>query len=164
MLESSVTAEEVHSWLGKRGATSQRWEYDFICIAWRKLAKKFPKLNAVQRSRKLEALAAEDDELSRACFEYIAKNFEPLLRKLEARENPKPQPEAREREIEAIQDDIRQQVVLLNLEMPNGKQMRYCTGTQMLGFGKHYQAIGKKCGSKMVGSVLNEDEVRRLAK
>ena len=55
-----------------------------------------------------------------------------------------------------------QQIALLFLTMPNGKAMRYCTGTEMKDFGKSYERIAKRVGSKTVGEVLNEDEVQRL--
>lgn len=58
---------------------------------------------------------------------------------------------------------IKDQVMLLNLEMPNGKRMRFCTGSEMAEFGKAYTKIAKRVGStKLVGSVLSEQDVRRL--
>lgn len=58
---------------------------------------------------------------------------------------------------------ITEQILLLNLEMPNGKRMRYCTGEEMLSFGKSYQRIGQKVGkTKLVGAVLDEAAVRKL--
>ena len=62
---------------------------------------------------------------------------------------------------EAVKQTV-QQIALLFLTMPNGKAMRYCTGTDMKTFGKAYERIGKRVGWKTVGEVLNEDEVRRL--
>jgi hypothetical protein len=56
-----------------------------------------------------------------------------------------------------------EQILFLNLEMPNGKRMRYCTGADMAKFGAGYARIAKKVGStKMVGSVLDEKAVREL--
>lgn len=58
---------------------------------------------------------------------------------------------------------IKDQILLLNLEMPNGKRMRYCTGAEMAEFGKAYAKIAKRVGStKLVGSVLSEADVRKL--
>jgi hypothetical protein len=55
------------------------------------------------------------------------------------------------------------QAILLNLEMPNGKRLRYCTGAEVGKFGAGYTKIAKKVGAtNMVGSVLNEQEVRKL--
>jgi hypothetical protein len=52
--------------------------------------------------------------------------------------------------------------VLLDLVMPNGTAMRYCTGTQMAGFGRAYQAIAERAGDAMVGEVMVESEIRAL--
>ncbi len=57
---------------------------------------------------------------------------------------------------------VKAQIELLFLPMPNGKAMRHCTGREMEGFGKAYVRIAKRVGSKTVGEVLNEDEVRGL--
>jgi hypothetical protein len=52
--------------------------------------------------------------------------------------------------------------VLLDLTMPNGVAMRFCTGTQMGSFGAAYQAIATKAGESLVGEVLLEAEVKAL--
>jgi hypothetical protein len=52
--------------------------------------------------------------------------------------------------------------VLLDLIMPNGVAMRYCTGTQMGSFGRAYQAIAIQAGESLVGEVLLEAEVAEL--
>jgi hypothetical protein len=52
--------------------------------------------------------------------------------------------------------------VLLNLMMPNNKQMRHCTGAEMKGFGVAYAEIAKRVGENTVGAVLTEAEVRAL--
>jgi hypothetical protein len=52
--------------------------------------------------------------------------------------------------------------VLLDLVMPNGVAMRYCSGKQMSSFGGAYQAIGEKVGDAMVGEILVEHQVREL--
>lgn len=54
------------------------------------------------------------------------------------------------------------QIILLNLEMPNGKRMRYCTGPEMEKFGRHFHKIAMRVGDKRVGEVLSEQEVRKL--
>jgi hypothetical protein len=52
--------------------------------------------------------------------------------------------------------------MLLDLIMPNGAAMRFCTGTQMGSFGAAYQAIAIKAGESLVGEVLVEADVRAL--
>jgi hypothetical protein len=58
---------------------------------------------------------------------------------------------------------IQEQILLLNMEMPNGKRMRYCTGAEMTSFGRGYERIGKRVGkAKLVGEALNEAEIRKI--
>jgi len=68
----------------------------------------------------------------------------------------------REATVSAGVERATRQIALLFLTMPNGKAMRYCTGTEMAKFGAGYAKIAKRAGSKTVGEVLNEDEVRKL--
>lgn len=51
---------------------------------------------------------------------------------------------------------------ILNLIMPNGKPARDCTGTEMGRFGAGYSLIAKRVGTKIVGKVLSESEIRKL--
>lgn len=49
---------------------------------------------------------------------------------------------------------------LLDLIMPNGKQLRECTGAQCSKFGGFYARIGEKVGpNRIVGKVLSADDV-----
>lgn len=60
---------------------------------------------------------------------------------------------------------VKAQIVLLDLDMPNGKPMRACTGAEMARFGNRYQRIAEKVGkTKTVGDVLNEDQVKAIMK
>jgi hypothetical protein len=54
------------------------------------------------------------------------------------------------------------ETVLLDLIMPNGIAMRYCSGTQMADFGKAYEKIAERVGAAMVGEIMCEAEVRAL--
>jgi hypothetical protein len=40
------------------------------------------------------------------------------------------------------------EVALLDLIMPNGKPMRYCTGAEMIAFGEGFIRIGKSLGAE----------------
>lgn len=62
-------------------------------------------------------------------------------------------------------EEIKAQIVLLDLTMPNGKAMKDCTGAEMARFGNRYQRIAEKVGkAKLVGAVLNEDQVKAIMK
>jgi hypothetical protein len=69
----------------------------------------------------------------------------------------KPDPEQTKREIETAKG-----LILLNLQMPNGKLLRYCTGDEVVSFGQQYIKLGKRCGDKLVGQVLSDAEAHRL--
>ena len=58
---------------------------------------------------------------------------------------------------------IKEQITLLNWEMPNGKRLRNCTGAECVECGGWLAKVGKKVGTtKRVGEVLNEKEVRAI--
>jgi hypothetical protein len=53
--------------------------------------------------------------------------------------------------------------IVLDLVMPNGTRMRYCTGAQMKGFGDAYTRIGEKVGDgNLVGEIMTEEEAKAL--
>jgi hypothetical protein len=69
--------------------------------------------------------------------------------------------EAEKQTVRQVAEKIRA-VVLLDLTMPNGVAMRYCTGTQLAAFGSAYEKIAERAGAAMVGEVMVEAEVRTL--
>ena len=69
--------------------------------------------------------------------------------------------EAEKAAVRQVAEKVRT-VVLLDLLMPNGTAMRYCSGTQMAGFGKAYEKIAERAGEALVGEVLLEKDVREL--
>src|SRR5438552_2616197 len=50
--------------------------------------------------------------------------------------------EAEKQVVKAVAAKVKE-TLLLDLVMPNGIAMRFCTGRQMLGFGHTYQAVGE---------------------
>lgn len=70
--------------------------------------------------------------------------------------------EARAEQLSTIVERVKQRV-MLDLEMPNGKLMRDCTGAEMAKFGNRYQKIADQVGkAKTVGSVLSEEQVKQI--
>lgn len=51
---------------------------------------------------------------------------------------------------------------LLDSVTPNGKPLRYCTGTECTQFGGWYCDIGKKVGTRIVGQMMQESELQAL--
>ncbi len=86
----------------------------------------------------------------------------------------RPEREKRGRAVRRTDSDIQHrqmveqakaQIVMLDLTMPNGKQMRDCTGAEMSAFGTRFQKIAQRVGkTKVVGAVLSEDQVRQIMK
>lgn len=78
--------------------------------------------------------------------------------------DPVQQLEMKERQT-ALVENIKAQIIMLDLTMPNGKAMRDCTGAEMAKFGNRFQKIAEKVGkAKTVGSVLSEDQVKAIMK
>lgn len=149
---------------GKLAATRQSWSRDSI----RKIIAEIQAANPRAGHKQLVKLTAErmreDDDALIAAADYAvtaALNAQDDYRK---RQSGRSQRERAQREarIEATAESIKNQILLLNLEMPNGKRMRYCTGGEMAAFGKGYARIAKKAGNKLVGQVLDEAGVRKL--
>jgi hypothetical protein len=53
-------------------------------------------------------------------------------------------------------------ILLLNLPMPNGLRLRFCTGTYIAKLGGKLTLVGKRAGVKLVGDVFDEDSLRKL--
>lgn len=113
-----------------------------------------------------ERASAEPDYLN-ACVEYAVMNTWNNLEKLRRQSIQRPIPvlAAQREELTSKVEAIKEQIMLLNLEMPNGKRMRWCTGAEMEKFGARYQQIAKKVGkTKTVGEVLSEEQVKAIMK
>jgi hypothetical protein len=70
-------------------------------------------------------------------------------------------PDAERAEVTKIAAKVKE-TLLLDLVMPNGLAMRFCSGTQMAGFGAAYAKIAERVGDAMVGEVMVESEVKAL--
>lgn len=158
--------------MGIHGATRQSWSRNNIRQVYAEIKSKNPRANCDEMVQLLSERMREDDDAMKAGVEYIVINCEEAQEgyaKRVTKPAPEPAPEQiaqRQKTVAAHVDrslEAVTKVLLLNLEMPNGKRMRYCSGAEMAKFGKAYGRIAKKVGStKMVGSVLNEKEVRAL--
>lgn len=56
---------------------------------------------------------------------------------------------------------VKEQIILLNQEMPNGKRARYCTLDYMYRLGGAFRRVGKQGSQKLVGTVYDETEYRK---
>lgn len=129
-----------------------------------RLRNEYPYAGVDEIIRRFAERAMVDDAYLQASVEYAVINTWNNIEKLLRRSNRStPQITAQEKEAK-IQAAI-EQIMLLNMEMPNGKRMRYCTREEMAGFNKGYERMVKKMKpGQMVGQAFNEDQVKEILK
>jgi hypothetical protein len=150
--------------VGKYGATRQSWSRTSIRVIYAEIKANKPKATHAILVRLLADRMREDDDALMAAADYVATNCEEAeigYAKRQRSATPERRAEIAE-QVAATAESIKQQLLLLNLEMPNGKRMRYCTGREMGNFGEAYRRIAKRVGTKLVGAVLDETGVRKL--
>lgn len=152
--------------IAKQAFTRQSWQKDSVRTAVAELREANPRADQPMLVRKFAEKMRTDDSLLDAAAEYVvilalnSLERQPSTQTVTSRDRA-----ARAQREETIVAVIKEQVMMLNMEMPNGKRMRWCTGAEMMKFGGAFQKIGKKVGStKTVGSVLDEKQVRQFLK
>jgi len=157
--------------IGGLAATKQTWRKNTVREIVAEIVSANPKATEGQLRREFRNAVRNDEDYFLAVADY---SFDAAFRALSV-QRERQRPSAEDRAIRAAAaaanaaahaktvKGIQEQLLLLNLEMPNGKRMRFCTGEEMTKFGTAYQRIAKKVGkTKMVGQVLGEKEVRAL--
>jgi len=129
---------------------------------------KYPDADREEQFREFRNLLDKRaDAFQRAVDWYFFLNMSTYMTtNSNGRESPDPmqRAEAKARQQEMV-ENIKAQIVMLDLTMPNGKPMKDCTGAEMAKFGNRYQRIAAKVGkANTVGSVLNEDQVKAILK
>jgi hypothetical protein len=165
--------------LGKVGATRQSWSRANLRVQILKIKADHPDTDHDAVVRLLAERIRNDDNLLVAAADYVVTNAEDALQAYERRaKNPPASPPPSEqvtlekkRQIDEKVEQIKAQVLMLNEIMPNGKRMRFCTGTEMVKMGNErskegavWLRIGKKAGTQLVGQALNEEQVRAMFK
>jgi hypothetical protein len=155
---------ELHT--GKYGATRQSWSRDAIRVVFQEIKRSNSKASHKILVQLLAERMREDDDALKAAADYIVTACEVAQIGYAERERKTTTPEQRAEVAEQIANTaeaIKNQILVLNLEMPNGKRLRNCTGREMAQFGSAYQRIAKRVGpTKTVGTVLDEAGVRKL--
>lgn len=154
---------------GKFGATRQSWARASIRTIYAEIVAKHPRAGHSTLVRLVAERLREDDDALQAAADYVVTNCEEAQEgyaKRQQRQPASPQERAqRQDEIKATVESIKSQILLLNLEMPNGKRMRYCTREEMALFGAGYVRLAKRMKpGQMVGQAFNEKQVRELVK
>lgn len=153
--------------VGHHAATRQSWQRDSIRVTIAKLRDDNPQATEDRLIKLFADAMREDDDLLNAAAEYAVINaVNSIVRTSVAREPIKPVERAERAKQQAVMvESVKEQIMMLNMEMPNGKRMRWCTGAEMVKFGGAYTRIGKKVGTtKTVGQVLDEKAVRSFLK
>jgi hypothetical protein len=151
--------------VAKQASTHQSWQKDSVRAAVAELKNSHPSLDEAGLIQLFAERMKADDTLLSAAAEYVViLAVNSLQRAASVRSDGTADVQAtRAVEREVVVANIKEQIMLLNLEMPNGKRMRWCTGAEMEKFGGAYVRIGKKVGkTKMVGSELSEQQVREI--
>src|SRR6266567_6445738 len=148
---------------GIRGSTRATWSDQSARDLLRRLIEQNPRAGK-DRLEKLFHEAARDndkvlDSILLKVFTDEYRSWQVYRARVEPADIARVTREAAERVAYTAKLGTVAQLALLQLTMPNGKLMRNCTGTDMKTFGGAYARIGRKCGMKTVGQVLNEAEV-----
>jgi hypothetical protein len=82
---------------------------------------------------------------------------------IQQREQQRAATQLAEVQISRMVENIKGQIILLDLTMTNGKPMRDCTGAEMAIMGNRFQKIAKRVGkTETVGSMLSEEQVKAI--
>lgn len=164
-----------------QGSQHQSWHRTSMRVLLLEMIEKHPKANPERLVRLFLERAREDDDHLTAAVEYAVINTYQALERKKIGYRPEaaprsppasPSPEEkgrRARETEEQAEKIVAQIIRLNEIMPNGKRMRFCSGSEMIVMGNErtkegaaWIKIGKKAGTKMVGQALNEEQVKAI--
>lgn len=146
----------------------QSWHRGSIRELMTGLIDEYPRMNDEGLVRLAIERMREDEEWLIAAGEYAAmQTLSTLHRRKEAMPTPAlsiPVERAHSKaQQQILVEKIKDQIMLLNLEMPNGKRMRYCTREEMAGFNKGYDRLIKKMKpGQMVGQAFDEAQVKAL--
>jgi hypothetical protein len=139
-----------------------------VCEVVEELRRQSPRAGADRIAALLAKRIEEDHHLLVSASRFIAEKLLAAAATARQRQRAAPSPTQRaERRIAERAEATKiaakvKETLLLDLLMPNGVPMRFCSGTQMAGFGKAYAKIGETVGDAMVGEVLVEHQVREL--
>ncbi len=152
--------------IGYRGATRQSWREKDVRELVIRLVESNPRATRHEIIKLFKEQMREDDDYLDAAADYVVTNAMNAIELAQAkrkRSSTRPTRAETDAKVESMAETIKEQIIILNLEMPNGKRMRYCTGEEMARFGGLYARIAKRVGkTKRVGEVLSEAQVRGM--
>jgi len=146
--------------LGVIGAARASWLGEGYRSVIRELREKHPRADISRLARLLEDRVEKSPELLRQALEYVVANTVRSLEKAEARTKAPAALAATKSQIDTAAAAITSQVLVLNMEMPNGKRLRYCDGNYVAQLGGALAKAGRKAGKKLMGQVFDEKSLR----
>ena len=132
------------------------------------LHRRFPRMGPERLAERLVERLEEDRHLllnaGRFLVERIITAVETRQRQSRAAPTPAQRTARRAQEVAQVTKLVEKvrEVAVLDMLMPNGKHMRFCTGEEMAAFGTAYSRIAERVGAAMVGEVMVEAEVCAL--
>jgi hypothetical protein len=123
-----------------------------------------PSATRTEQFEKFRALLGDSpDEYQRAVDWYFFVNMQSYLTGTRSNTHDPVQRKNVQAASRAVVENIKAQIMMLDLMMPNGKPMRDCTGSDMATFGNRFQKIAERVGKKAkVGDILAEEDVRAI--
>jgi hypothetical protein len=152
--------------VGTYGAKRQTWKVKTIRELLTGLLAEHPSANE-QKLRQvfIDAVRNDEDYFAAVC-DYAFDNAmaarvkRPVAESSE-RQADRAQQRANEAKLHAEKVSyIKEQIVLLNQELPNGKRARFCTLDYLFKLGGAYRRVGKRGSQKLVGETYSETQYR----
>jgi hypothetical protein len=149
-------------------ATKQTWRKKSTRDLLAEIIDEHPDVNEDQWRRYFIIAAREDEEYFEAICDYAFDAAMVSRSRLSSRKEPTADERASKMQNKAVEARVhaeqvayvKERIILLNQEMPNGQRARYCTLDYMYKLGGAYQRIGKYGSNRIVGEVFNEEQYR----
>lgn len=153
--------------VGRLAATRQTWRQKAVRDLLADVIASHPKAREDQLRSEFHRAAREDEDYFEAVCDYA---FDAAMR---ARSQQKEPPTAADRAVALARKAeeahahaekvayIKEQIILLNQEMPNGQRARHCTLDYMFRLGGAFRRVGKKGSKATVGGTYSEAEYRK---
>lgn len=154
--------------VGKLGATRQTWRSKTVREVLTDIVSQYPNASETRLRKEFRTAVRNDDDYFDAVCDYAFDNAYRARVIQQAKAPPSAENRAerlQQRATEAKEHAarvkfVKEQIILLNQEMPNGKRARYCTLDYLYRLGGKYKSAGKNGSSKLVGQQYSEQEYR----
>jgi len=154
--------------IGRQGATRQTWRDKNLRELLVEIVTAKPTGLESQWRREFRDQVRDDPDYFDAVCDYAFDNAIVSIRKAQERKAPSADLLAKKAETRAVEarkhaervQYLKEQVILLNQEMPNGKRLRFCTLDYLYRLGGKYRQLGKLNSTKLVGQVYSEESYR----